>query len=55
MHKKQIENLLKMTSEERYEYFIRYCADFETVWGLIVNGDNWIIVKDSRGNEIFPL
>ena len=44
-----------MTSEERYEYFIRYCADFETVWGLIVNEDNWIIVKDSRGNEIFPL
>lgn len=55
MHEKQIENLLKQSPEQRYEYFIRYCADFEQVWGLVVGDDNWVIFKDSNGDEIFPL
>ena len=55
MHEKQIENLLKQSPEERYEYFVRYCADFEQVWGLVVGDDNWVIFKDANGDEIFPL
>ncbi|MCL1126078.1 DUF2750 domain-containing protein [Shewanella surugensis] len=55
MHEKQIENLLKQSPEQRFEYFIRYCADFEQVWGLVVGEDNWVIFKDSEGGEIFPL
>ncbi len=55
MHEKQIENLLKQTPHNRYEYFIRYCADFEQVWGLVVGEDNWVIFKDDNGDEIFPL
>lgn len=55
MHPKQIENLLKLSNKERVEYFIRYCSDFEEVWGLTTNKDNWIIFKDTDGDEIFPL
>lgn len=55
MHEKQIENLLAQSSKERYEYFVRYCADFEQVWGLKVGGDSWVIFKDNEGDQIFPL
>ncbi|QNU64549.1 DUF2750 domain-containing protein [Vreelandella titanicae] len=55
MHRKQIENLLQQTPEQRHDYFIRYCSDFEQVWGLVVGDDNWVIFKDADGDEIFPL
>lgn len=55
MHEKQISNLLALPVKERYDFFIRYCADFEEVWGLAVNEDKWVIFKDSEGDEIFPL
>ncbi|SHJ67633.1 DUF2750 domain-containing protein [Aquimarina spongiae] len=55
MHPKQIENLLKLSNEERVEYFVRYCADFEEVWGLAVDDNDWIIFEDLEGDKIFPL
>ena len=55
MHEKQILNLLSKPAVERYEYFIRYCADFERVWGLVVGDDNWVIFKDNEGENIFPI
>lgn len=55
MHPKQIENLINQSAQDRYEYFIRYCADFETVCGLVVGEDNWVIFRDQSGDEIFPL
>jgi hypothetical protein len=48
MHEKQMENLLRQPPEQRYEYFVRFCADFEQVWGLV-------IFKDAERDEIFPL
>lgn len=41
-----------MSSEERYDYFIRKVADFEIVWGL--NDGGWAILSDNEGNEVFP-
>ncbi len=55
MHEKQIDNLLTLRPEERYDFFVRYCADFERVWGLTVGDDNWVIFKDKEGDDIFPL
>ena len=55
MHKKQIDNLLEQSPEERYEYFVRYCADFEQVWGLVLGNDTWVIFKGVDGDEIFPV
>lgn len=50
---KKIENIVKMTEDERYDYFIRKVADFEQVWGLNDNG--WALLGDDDGNQILPL
>ena len=55
MHENKILNLLSLSTEDRYTYFIRHCADFEQVWGLVVGEDNWVIFKDNEGDKIFPL
>ncbi|MCL1079073.1 DUF2750 domain-containing protein [Parashewanella spongiae] len=34
---------------------MRYCADFENVWGLSSGADNWIIYNKANGDEVFPL
>ena len=54
-HPKQIENLLSYSPEQRFDFFIRYCTDFEQVWGLAVGEDNWVIFKDGEGDEVFPV
>lgn len=51
--RKKIENILKMTDDERYDYFIRKVADFEQIWGLNDNG--WALLGDNDGNQILPL
>lgn len=50
---KKIESILKMTENERYNYFIRKVADFEEIWGLSDNG--WALLGDDNGNQILPL
>ena len=50
---KKIENILNMSEDERYDYFIRKIADFEQVWGLSNNG--WALLGDHEGNKILPL
>lgn len=50
---KKIENILKMSEDERYDYFIRKVADFEQIWGL--SNDGWALLGDKDGNQILPL
>jgi len=50
---KKIENILKMSESERYDYFVRKVADFEEVWGLSDNG--WALLGDNSRNQILPL
>ncbi len=49
----KIENILKMSEKERYDYFIRKVADFEQIWGL--NDEGWALLGDNDGNRILPL
>ncbi|MCT2561813.1 DUF2750 domain-containing protein [Chryseobacterium herbae] len=49
----KIENILKMSEDERYNYFVRKVADFEQIWGLSDNG--WALLGDDIGNQILPL
>ncbi|WP_454046937.1 hypothetical protein [Chryseobacterium sp. Marseille-Q8038] len=35
---KKINNISKMSEDERYNYFIRKVADFEELWGLNDDG-----------------
>jgi len=48
----KINNILNLSAEERYFYFIRKIADFEIVWGLFNKG--WAVLGDSQNNEIIP-
>ncbi|MCW3167865.1 DUF2750 domain-containing protein [Chryseobacterium sp. 09-1422] len=50
---KKISEVLKMSLDEKYEYFIRKVADFELIWGL--NSDGWALYGDSKGNRVLPL
>ena len=37
-HCEKLKNILALTPEPRYEYFIRKITDFETLWGLYDGG-----------------
>jgi hypothetical protein len=43
---KKIDNILNLSSEKKYDYFIRKVCDFEEVWGLYENG--WAMVGDKE-------
>ncbi|WP_296150619.1 DUF2750 domain-containing protein [uncultured Flavobacterium sp.] len=47
---KKVDNIVKLSSLERYKYFIRKVADFETVWGLY--SDGWAMASDNNSNSI---
>lgn len=49
---KKIENVVKLSDEDRYDYFIRKVADFEELWGLHNNG--WALLGDDLNNQILP-
>lgn len=55
LHDDQVQNLIKQSPEQRYEYFVRSCAELGQVWGLSVGESNWIICKEADGDEVFPL
>lgn len=53
MHTEKIENVIKLTIEEKYDYFIRNVAELEEVWGLYK--DNWALLSDDGHKIIFPV
>lgn len=52
VHQKKIINLLKMSGEERFSYFIRKVTDSEAVWGLFDSG--WALSTDDKGKKAIP-
>ncbi|MDN3672426.1 DUF2750 domain-containing protein [Flavobacterium branchiarum] len=49
---KKIENILKLSKKDKYDYFIRKVVDFQLIWGL--NNDGWALLGDDLDNQIFP-
>ena len=49
---KKIENILNMTPDDRYLYFIRKITDFEEIWGLYNNG--WAMAENNLNQQIIP-
>ncbi|MGS7252889.1 DUF2750 domain-containing protein [Pseudomonas sp. SK] len=52
MHDKKVLNVSSLSSEERFEFFIRKVADFEVVWGLYDEG--WATAA-LEGSVLVPL
>ncbi|WP_255462680.1 DUF2750 domain-containing protein [Galbibacter sp. BG1] len=50
---KKISNIINLSAQERYDYFIRKIADFEEVWGLY-DGDGWAMTMDDGGRKAMP-
>lgn len=48
---RKIENVLKLDSKFRFNYFIRKVVDFEVVWGLY--GTGWV-TSIVNGEEVIP-
>jgi hypothetical protein len=56
MHPSKIDNILNLSAEDRYGYFIRKVADFEEVW-LIKDQDGYAIFGDQENKTtigVFP-
>lgn len=43
-----------LPAPERYEYFIKWVADAEQLWGLR-SDQGWVVASDEAGREIFPV
>lgn len=50
---KQIEAVISLSGDKRYEYFIKIVSDWEEVWGLYYDG--WALSETDTGEVVFPL
>ena len=55
MNEKQLKEALVLTPADRYDYFVQCCAQYEQVWGIAIDGSDWLIFNDADGDEIFPV
>jgi len=53
LNTKEIEAIVKLPSNKRYEYFLKKITDWENVWGLY--NDGWALMSDNSGESYFPL
>lgn len=53
INEKQVESVLALPGQKRYEHFIKVVADWEEVWGLYKDG--WALAATNDGITIFPL
>lgn len=53
MHDKKIENILKLSEVDRYDYFIREVIKLEEIWAASTE-DNWLMINDGE-DTIFPI
>ncbi|WP_286477407.1 DUF2750 domain-containing protein [Empedobacter falsenii] len=54
MHPKEIENILKLNTFDRYQYFIRKIADWEIAYILIFPDGNYAI-STIDDKKLFPI
>ncbi len=53
INQKQIESVIALSGQKRYENFIKVVADWEEVWGLYQDG--WALAATNDGQEVFPV
>lgn len=53
INQQQIESVLALPSEKRYQYFVKLAADREEVWGLY--DDGWALAGTDTDTKILPL
>jgi len=53
MNQKQIDAVLALQPEQRYEHFVKMIADWQEVWGLY--SDAWALAATDTGATVFPM
>jgi hypothetical protein len=53
MNKNKIENVIMLSLEDRYSYFVQKVTDFEEVWG-IYHDNGWAVMSDNNSNMVIP-
>lgn len=48
------EAVVQLPAPERYEYFVKRCADWEEVWGLR-DDRGWMTAEDHEGRQFMPV
>ncbi len=54
IHKKEFDNIIKMSGSDRYDYFVRKVADWEEIWGL-KSPSGWCLFGSSDENQTLPI
>ncbi len=52
LNPKQIESIIKLPADKRYQHFIKRVVDQEELWGIY--DSDWITIKKDDG-ELFPV
>jgi hypothetical protein len=55
MHPKQLENVFALTSKQRYEHFISKVCDWEELWILADQNQNFRIITPQENLEYLPI
>ena len=55
MHPNKFKNVLALSPQDRYWYFVRKAADSQIVWGLQGEESNWIVSESEIGIIVYPL
>lgn len=50
---KEMQAVLQLDGQRRFERFVKVAADTQTVWGLW--NDGWALFEDDAGAKVFPL
>lgn len=50
---KQLEAVLALSGDKRFEHFVKVVADWQEVWGLYQDG--WALAAADDGTTVFPL
>lgn len=50
---KQLEAVLALPGDKRFEHFVKVVADWQEVWGLYQDG--WALAAADDGTTVFPL
>lgn len=53
INQKQLEAVLALSGDKRFEHFVKVVADWEEVWGLYQDG--WALAAADDGTTVFPL
>ena len=53
LNPKQIESIIKLPADKRYQHFIKRITDQEELWGIY--DSDWIRIINKDGSDLFPV